>query len=149
MSFPQVTAQMTHILVVDDEPDILRILSAILGRYPKVRVSTARRASVARAVLMSEPVDLLITDARMPGENGVALAQAAAELGIPTIIMTGDNEWAIAQGAHPVCLLEKPFEAATVQARVARLLGDRLLQRSKSRSDASPQASTDRIDRAR
>jgi DNA-binding NtrC family response regulator len=119
---------MTHILVVDDEPDILRLLTALLGATPGTRVSTARRASVARAILMREGADLVITDARMPGENGIALARLAEELGIPTIIMTGDNEWALEKGAPPEWLLEKPFEASTIHARVTRLLeaGNRL-----------------------
>lgn len=74
---------MAHILVVDDEPEVLNLVAKLRGRHQGVRVSTARRAAAARAVLMSDAVDLMITDAHMPGENGVALARAAAELGIP------------------------------------------------------------------
>jgi len=40
----------------------------------QVRVSTARRVSVARDVLVRNTVDLVVTDARMPGETGLALA---------------------------------------------------------------------------
>jgi DNA-binding NtrC family response regulator len=113
---------MTHILVVDDEPDILRFLSALLERQDEMRVTTARRSSVARAVLTRESVDLIIADARMPGESGVALALAAAEFGVPTIIMTGDRPWALAQGAPPESLLDKPFDASELQARVEQQL---------------------------
>jgi DNA-binding NtrC family response regulator len=113
---------MPHILVVDDEPDVLRFLTGLLAPQVGTRVTTARRSSVARAVLMRETVDLLITDARMPGENGVALAQSAAECGIPTIIMTGDTEWAVAQGAEPTLLLEKPFDARALQERISQYL---------------------------
>ena len=113
---------MTHILVVDDEPDILRFLTALLEQQNETRVTTARRSSVARSVLMRESVDLIIADARMPGESGVALALAAAEFGVPTIIMTGDRLWALAQGAPPESLLDKPFDAEELQARISQQL---------------------------
>jgi DNA-binding response OmpR family regulator len=111
---------MPHILVVDDEPDILRVLESALQPCASTRVTTVRRSLIARSVLMRETVDLVIADARMPGESGVSLAQAAAELGIPTIIITGDAEWAIRQGAPPDDLLLKPFDAEALRARVER-----------------------------
>jgi DNA-binding NtrC family response regulator len=113
---------MTHILVVDDEPDILGMLTRLLDTGPDVRVTTARRASVARAILMREGADLVITDARMPGENGIALAKLADELGIPAIIMTGDHDWAIEKGAERELLLVKPFDVAVMRNLVSRLL---------------------------
>jgi DNA-binding NtrC family response regulator len=113
---------MAHILVVDDEPDVLNLVAKALGRHEGVRVSTARRAAAARAVLMSDGVDLMITDARMPGENGVALARAAAELGIPALVVSGDTDWALAEGVAPDCLIAKPFELVTIEQAAFRLL---------------------------
>jgi DNA-binding NtrC family response regulator len=107
-----------HILIVDDEPDVLHALGSLLAQRENVRVTPARRATVARAVLMREQVDLVITDARMPGENGVSLAEAAAELGIPTIVMTGDSAWAIAHGAKTESLIEKPLDVAAMWSRI-------------------------------
>jgi DNA-binding NtrC family response regulator len=129
---------MTHILVVDDEPDILRLFSAILARFPEVEVTTARRASVARAILMRRSVDLMVTDARMPGESGIALAAAAAELGVAAIIMTGDHDWAVAHGAPSEHILEKPFEAATVDALIARFLASKGYPAPAPRGPARP-----------
>jgi DNA-binding response OmpR family regulator len=111
-----------HILVVDDEPEILEILARLL-RARGIRVSTARRASVARIIMMHEGVDLLIADARIPGENGIDLARAAEELGIPALVMSGDAAWALAHGAAPGQLLSKPFEIEHMLRRVAGELG--------------------------
>jgi DNA-binding NtrC family response regulator len=113
---------MAHILVVDDEPDVLRLMTRLLGRSEGVRVSTARRAATARAVLMSESVDLMITDARMPGESGVALIRVADELGVPALVISGDTDWALAKGVPPDRLIAKPFKLAALEAAAFRLL---------------------------
>jgi len=98
-----------HVLVVDDDPLILDVIVRALASL-QVRVSTARRVSVARDVLVRNTVDLVVTDARMPGETGLALAEKARELGIACIIMSGDPEWAAEHGIAPDQYLAKPFE---------------------------------------
>jgi DNA-binding NtrC family response regulator len=115
---------MTHILLVDDEPDVLSLLERCLAR-PGTAITLARRAAVARAVLMRDRVDLVITDARMPGEDGISLARATAELGIPTILMSGDPDWALAHGAIDSHLVRKPFGSTALAALAEHLLARR------------------------
>jgi DNA-binding NtrC family response regulator len=98
-----------HVLVVDDDPSILDVMARALADA-EYRVSTVRRVSLARDVLCRQTVDLVITDARIPGETGLQLAEKARELGIPVIIMTGDPEWAASHGVLPEEYLAKPFE---------------------------------------
>jgi DNA-binding NtrC family response regulator len=98
-----------HVLVVDDDPLILEVLArALSGRG--LRVSTARRVTVAKSILAHESIDAVLTDARMPGESGLALAATTRELGIATIIMSGDLEWAAEHGLAGEEFLAKPFD---------------------------------------
>ena len=98
-----------HVLVVDDDPAILEVIERALAAA-NFRVSKARRVSVARDVLVRHAIDLVITDARIPGETGLRLAETARELGIALILMSGDPEWAAEHGMDPDQYLAKPFE---------------------------------------
>lgn len=98
-----------HVLVVDDDPAILEVIERALAAA-NFRVSKARRVSVARDVLVRQTIDLVITDARIPGENGLRLAETARELGIALIVMSGDPEWAAEHGMDPEQYLAKPFD---------------------------------------
>ncbi len=106
-----------HILIVDDDPLILEMLERALGAA-EFRVSKARRVSVARDLLVRQAVDLVITDARIPGETGLQLAETVRALGIALILMTGDPEWAADHGLVPGQYLAKPFELAELLARI-------------------------------
>jgi DNA-binding NtrC family response regulator len=113
-----------HVLIVDDDPLILEVMVRALASKER-RISTARRVSAARDLLSREAVDLIITDARIPGEHGLQLAEAANDLGIATIIMSGEPEWAAAHGVAPGQYLAKPFDLRTlarlVEACLARV----------------------------
>ena len=98
-----------HVLVVDDDPSVLDLVSRVLA-MAELRVSTARRVSMARDVLTRQKIDLIITDARIPGESGLCLADTARELGIAYILMSGDPEWTAAHGIAPHQYLAKPFD---------------------------------------
>jgi DNA-binding NtrC family response regulator len=63
------------ILVTDDDPDTLRILTRYLGGHD-YRILTARSGKEALQVIEDEPVHLLITDLVMPGMDGLALTKA-------------------------------------------------------------------------
>lgn len=98
-----------HVLVVDDDPLILEVVERALTAA-NFRVSKARRVSVARDVLVRQRIDLVITDARIPGETGLSLAETARDLGIALIMMSGDPEWAAEHGMDPRDYLAKPFD---------------------------------------
>jgi DNA-binding NtrC family response regulator len=110
-----------HVLVVDDDPLILDIIMRALAAR-RVRVSTARRVSVARDVLARQTIDLVVTDARMPGETGLVLAEKAKELGIACIVMSGDPEWAADHGIAPQEYVAKPFELHDLMALIQAAL---------------------------
>ena len=114
--------QAKHLLVVDDDPSILELIARVLTS-PTLRVSTARRVTVARDMLTRDHFDLILTDARIPGETGLQLAETARELGIATIVMTGDPEWIAARGVFPDFCIAKPFDVKALVTLVSSRLG--------------------------
>ena len=112
---------LKHVLVVDDDPMILDVISRALDS-PELRVSTARRVSIARDVLARQTIDLVVSDARIPGETGLDLAERAKELGIAFILMSGDPEWAAEHGLAPEQYVAKPFEVRALVALVQDML---------------------------
>ena len=61
-----------NILLVDDEPNALKVLSAILREYP-YNTHLADGADMAKEIVSREDIDAVITDLRMPGKDGLYL----------------------------------------------------------------------------
>ena len=67
-----------RILVVDDEPSMREMLRIVLRR-DGYEVLVAKSGAEAIDVLRQQPVDLLLSDIRMPGTGGVEVLRAAKE----------------------------------------------------------------------
>lgn len=109
------TPQLTHVLVVDDEPAISTALGKALTRAG-FRVSTALSGETAMSIVRSQHVDVLVTDLRIGDMRGDALFELAAatqpHLRTRSIITTGDITER-AQELIEACnvpLLRKPFD---------------------------------------
>ena len=105
---------MRRVLVVDDEPS-MRELLAIMLRKEGFEVVTAESRAAAAAVLAQGPVDLVITDVKLPDGDGIEILRhvKAASPETVVIVMTayGTTETAVAAlklGAHDYIL--KPFD---------------------------------------
>jgi CheY-like chemotaxis protein len=101
------------VLVVDDEPDLREIFSAWLRRHG-CRVLTAANGREALEVLLSDKVDVLISDVRMPVMGGVELVREIfqRQLKIPSIIFVSgyaDVEPREMYGLGVEALMEKPL----------------------------------------
>jgi DNA-binding response OmpR family regulator len=113
-----------HILVVDDRPNDLRLLTEIL-RSARCRISVAFDGLQAYHRAQAIAPDLILMDVRMPRMDGFAacrlLASTPSTHAIPVIILTaaGDLENRLAgleTGA--IDYIVKPFEPAEVIARI-------------------------------
>ena len=115
-----------RILVVDDEPQLVRMLATMLRRegYEALQAASGEEAL---ALLASETVNLLITDVGMgPSMNGWELAERASAVhhGLPVILATGwgatiDLDEARERG---ICaILSKPYRRADLNAVLARV----------------------------
>jgi DNA-binding response OmpR family regulator len=111
-----------HILLVEDDPELLMVLSQVL-EAEGYRVSTAPRRRQALAVMRKGAVDLIVADSVLRGGNGNDIANRAGTAGVPVILMSGEPERIarLQDGLHP--FLAKPFRAAELLGLIAELLG--------------------------
>ena len=79
-----------RILLVDDEPDILDVCQRILER-DGYQVETAPSGNAALEQVKQQSFDLLVTDIKMPGMDGLELVRAVKDIAphLPCIVMTG------------------------------------------------------------
>lgn len=117
------------VLIADDDPDILETLGNILeGQLKGVRVVTARTGLEALRIVRSEPIDLLVTDYRMPSMNGVDLIRCVGreQPTLPNILMTAyaaDVEREIGQGVRLDGFFRKPLDPDSFVERIRTVLG--------------------------
>lgn len=120
-----------HILVVDDEEMILKVVKMILTQLGYT-VTCESEPLKALSVFQSNPFefDLVITDVNMPGIRGDELAQRlmAVRPGIPIIIYTGhsdavDEKTCAQTGAR--AFLKKPFDFFSFASHIRHVLDDR------------------------
>lgn len=86
---------MIRILFVDDEPLLLDALRASLRRERRRwDMHFALGARGALEVIAQEPVDILVTDMRMPGMDGAALLEIVRERhpGTARIVLSGQTD---------------------------------------------------------
>src|SRR6188508_2758498 len=117
-----------RVLVVDDEASIRDLLSKTLA-LAEYDVDLAPDGRTALERLRIIPYDLLITDLKMPGVDGLAVIREARRLkaDIPVIIITGFSTEASAIEAVNLGVagyLTKPFRVPRVLAVAAKALGE-------------------------
>jgi excisionase family DNA binding protein len=116
------------ILVVDDDPAIRELLAKALTAAG-YRVDLAADGPVALARLAESAYDLLITDLKMPGQDGLSLIREARTTSpsLPVIVITGYSSEATAIEAINLGVagyLTKPFRLPRILAATARALGE-------------------------
>jgi CheY-like chemotaxis protein len=116
---------MATILVVDDDLDVHKLTTAVLGEYGH-DVLPAVCGSKALAILeRGFAVDLLLTDVIMPAMDGVTLARRAQALrpGLPTIFVSGYVDAMVLPMGANCGFVRKPWRTTALVAAIDRLLG--------------------------
>jgi two-component system, OmpR family, response regulator len=114
-----------HILVIDDDPQIRGLLKEYFAENG-LRVSAASTGEEMSKVLHDEPVDLVVLDLRLAGEDGMAIVRSLRDQSsIPIVMLTGvrdeaDRVMGLELGADDY--VTKPFSPRELLARVKALL---------------------------
>jgi EAL domain-containing protein (putative c-di-GMP-specific phosphodiesterase class I) len=113
-----------HILLVDDEEAMIRLLARVL-RATGYEVTTASDGQTAVRLLESSTFDLVLSDIDMPRMDGIRLLQAVrqGDFDVPVILMTGAPTLktaveAVSLGA--LLYLTKPIDVDELKAAVSR-----------------------------
>jgi len=116
-----------RLLVIDDEPNMLRLLKTILMDKTGYTVITTNNPLEVQSLLQQEPFDLVITDLKMPLVDGIDLIDIIKKVSfqLPIIIITAYGtseiaEEAIKKGAYDFIL--KPFRKETILIAIKRAL---------------------------
>ena len=117
--------EQSHILIVDDDPDIRKVLEILLKE--KYFVSQAADGPSAIACLRANPqIDLVILDVMMPGMSGYDVCAELRKLSnVPILFLTArtaedDRLTAYSSGGDD--FLSKPFSPGELTAKVVSLL---------------------------
>jgi DNA-binding NtrC family response regulator len=133
-----------RILAIDDDERVLFVLRRTLMRMRNgYEIVTARNSREALDEINARPFDLVITDLRMPGMDGVELTEKIRALNSDTVVI-----WITAYGCHKVeaeaarlsvykCL-EKPLKVTEIRQIAQEALRSTDGQASTSKQEAGP-----------
>jgi PAS domain S-box-containing protein len=115
-----------RILLVDDEPELLKGLATLLEAAGHI-VTTAADGETALAILAKQDVDILLSDIVMPDMNGATLAEKVARRHpqVAIALMTGFG-MRPPEETLPWEIVEKPFGPDVISALLSRLQSTKL-----------------------
>jgi len=118
---------MGRILAVDDELDMLALLKMIIEGYSDHQVFTTNNPVEAAERLQKEPFDLILTDLKMPGMDGLELLEAAKRQDEEALVMVitaygtlESAEEAMGKGAFDY--ITKPFRKEQILLAIDRAM---------------------------
>jgi DNA-binding response OmpR family regulator len=126
-----------QILIVDDDVDILSLLKIQL-RNNDWKIFTATDADMALELFVKQDIDLVITDAMMPGKSGYELVREirASDSGkmIPIIMLSAvldmEEQSSLAVNCGVDVFMTKPHERKNLQEQIKRLLDTKARDRN-------------------
>jgi len=112
------------VLIVDDEPQMIRLMQAMLGPQ-QVEVLSAPRPSDALRICGERSIDVLISDFSMPEMDGGKLAERVWKLhpNAAILMISGDRVEAPRVRGGSVRFLQKPFFPAELIRILREMLG--------------------------
>ena len=120
-----------RVLVVEDDEDTRELVRATL-EHAGAQVETVGSAREARREMLEESPDVLVSDIRMPEEDGYSLSQSLRTAGVttPAIALTANARREDAEAARTAGFqihLAKPIDAARLVEAVATLYEQRTI----------------------
>ena len=132
LSVDPLPARVAHVLCVDDEAQVLRVMTRCLDSWGYQSAAAASVAE-ARERLEAEQYVLVLCDVNMPGESGIELLRSLATQRpeVATVMVTGQDDPGLAEmaldlGAYGYVI--KPFAPNELRISVANALRRRSLE---------------------
>jgi CheY-like chemotaxis protein len=121
------TLDAMRILAVEDEPEVLDVVRAMLTSAGHT-VITAASGREALELFDREPLDVVVTDLGMPGMTGLALAEEMKRRrSIPIVLLTGwADELDSSHSQHVDVVLAKPVTRERLLGGLAKAVPDRV-----------------------
>ena len=132
---PKSTLAGARILVLDDQPQNLALLTRLLNSSGYSRVDTTIDPLEAMAMLRDRKPDLLVLDLHMPDVDGFKILEQLKDVlpprgSFPVLVVTGDRDPSMKQRALQMGardFVAKPFNPIEVVLRIDNLLEARML----------------------
>ena len=119
---------METILVVDDEPVVLKLCQTILRRGGYDVLTATGGEEALRLLQNGPPINLALLDVIMPGMNGIELANRIEKTSPSTkvVLMSGYGPREIARvvGENPYRIIWKPFKTESLLRMIENVLGE-------------------------
>lgn len=117
------------ILIVDDDP-VMQLITEHVLTIDGNTVHIASNGDEAIGIAMREPIDLVLLDLMLDGENGFDVAdrlRAGAAAKVAIIVLSGRSDAhqdARIRNARLAGVIEKPFDPATLCEQIRRILSE-------------------------
>ncbi len=127
LSSDRIDLERVNILIVDDNPQSLDIMYSALSGFGVRNITKALSAREAREVVRKTTLDLIVTDAEMPEENGYDLLRWLRREGgdpnrfAPALICTGHTRLSqilLARDCGAHFIITKPFTPKVLLERI-------------------------------
>ena len=118
---------MARVLVIDDEPDVVRLIVKVLSGRGHI-VQIARDGASALARVKAEPPDVILLDSDLPKINGAEVCRRlksdTTTADIPVVMMTAEyiDIYDVGQEAGPNAFVVRPFVRDVLANVVERAL---------------------------
>jgi DNA-binding NtrC family response regulator len=108
------------ILLVDDEADIHATIGELLTDFGHTVISAMNGAEALRQLRQREDIEVILSDVRMPGVDGIRLLDAVAvrRPGLPLVLMTGHGD----ETTAAIALRQGAFDYLKKPVKVRQLL---------------------------
>jgi DNA-binding response OmpR family regulator len=127
---PVPTLSHAHVLVADDDPQLLDAVADGLTRLGADVIRATSGANLIEQLASAGPFDLVVTDISMPWMSGLQAIRSTRAAGLATsvIVMTALTDERIPAQVRALggkaLLLRKPFELGELESAASKLLAD-------------------------
>ena len=114
------------VLLAEDEPMLRAVVRETLRRAGYTVIEAGDGTAGLEILQSGDPIDVLLTDVKMPGLNGYQLAEAALSLrpGMKVILMTGYADETLPDAIRDasIPMLRKPFNFANLATSIREVI---------------------------